>query len=343
MDLVFVLDASGSMTTNDRNRLRVTAPQGFVDAMVQGDRIAAVDFTTSARTMIGLSSDQEAVKTALAKARASGGTNIGSGVTRALDILDADGDSSKPQFVILLTDGEGTYSSSISQRAADAGVVVHAVALGSSTNENLLSMIAETTGGEFLKSATADELIAVFEDLRDITDGEACALGLTVLEAYEVTEGGSVTLDASFGNDVDPNQLIVSWDLDGDGVYSDAFGPSIEYSARGMDGPETREAAVKACDDAGTCEAVSAAVSILNADPDIEPVASRFVIVGQQIEIGAAWFDPAGELDAPFGVEWSWRSDARRVDGSADSAPYTATSLGELTQSIAVTDDDGAR
>ena len=117
MDLVFALDASGSMSSNDRSRLRVTATQGLVDASIPGDRVAAVDFNSGARTMIDLSDDREAVKAALATARQSGGTNIGAGVTRGLDSLADGSDVSRSQYIILLTDGYGSYSSSITQRA----------------------------------------------------------------------------------------------------------------------------------------------------------------------------------------------------------------------------------
>lgn len=330
------------MSTNDRNRLRVSATQGFVDSMIDGDRAAVVDFTSSARTLLGLSGDHDAIKSALAGVRASGGTNLAVGVSRGLDILDASGDSTKPRFIVLLTDGEGTYYTSLTQRAADAGVVIHTVALGTSVDAALLQAIADGTGGQFLTSATAEDLAAVFADIRDITAGEDCVLGLSLDEQFTVDEGSTVSLDASFAEGVDPESAIVSWDLDGDGNGGDAFGPTANFSARLLDGPTSREVSATACTATGYCETASTTVTVENVAPHIVPVASRFAAVDEEFTIVATWSDPAGAADAPYSVQWSWLDSAHEVSGSTDEVSLSVPDVGESLRTVQVADNDGA-
>ncbi len=342
IDIVFVLDSSGSMSTNDRNRLRVSATQGFVDSMIDGDRAAVVDFAYGARTLLGLSEDHDAIKSALARVQASGGTNIGAGISRGLDILDAAADPSKPRFIVMLTDGVGSYSSTLTQRAADAGIVIHTVALGTSVDSRLLQAIADGTGGQFLTSATAEDLAAVFAEIRNLTSGEECALGLTLDEQYTVDEGSSVALTAGFAEGVDPETAIVSWDLDGDGNGGDAFGPTVDFSARLLDGPASQDVTVTACTASGYCETATTTVTVQNIAPQITPFAPRFAVLNEGFSVVGTWDDPAGDADAPYSVQWSWLDDAHSVSGYSDAASVMVHATGDDTRSMAVTDNDGA-
>lgn len=172
IDIVFALDSSGSMISNDPNGLRKEASKNFVDALLSDDRAGVVDFDGGAVILSYLTSDFVAVKAAIDQINSSGGTNIGAGVDAGLDVFDAAGpDPDRGRVMILLTDGFGSYDSSLTTRAANSLVTIYTIGLGSSVDANLLTQIAEGTGGEYFAVANADELPEVIRDIGgDVTD-----------------------------------------------------------------------------------------------------------------------------------------------------------------------------
>ncbi|WP_321429453.1 VWA domain-containing protein [uncultured Methanolobus sp.] len=78
-------------------------------------------------------------------------------------------------MVILLTDGQGSYSSSYTQQAIANNITVYTVGLGSGVNSDLLTSIATATGGQYYPVSSAGDLPEVFrvisENIVD-TDGD---------------------------------------------------------------------------------------------------------------------------------------------------------------------------
>ncbi|NLL73414.1 MAG: VWA domain-containing protein, partial [Clostridiales bacterium] len=110
VDLVIVMDCSGSMQgtriTNSKN-----AAKEVVGKMKSNDRCAIVRFTSSAYTVQGLSNDKESLNNAIDSINPSGSTRIYSGISQALDILEKESEEERQKFIILLSDGEDSYSS----------------------------------------------------------------------------------------------------------------------------------------------------------------------------------------------------------------------------------------
>lgn len=163
VDLMLVIDSSGSMSSNDPNELRISAAQGFTELLIEVDRSGAVDFDTAARVW-QLTSDHDATSSWLSGLDASGGTDLGVGVAAALDELARDPVDSK-QYVVMLTDGIGDYDDGLTQRAADAGIPVFTIGLGSSPDEELLRSIADGTRGAYYHADQADELRTIFDQI----------------------------------------------------------------------------------------------------------------------------------------------------------------------------------
>ncbi|GGC05855.1 VWA domain-containing protein [Cellulomonas carbonis] len=176
LDLALVLDSSGSMSWNDPQGLRRSAAKIFVDALLPEDRAAVVDFDSSARVAQGLTEDKAAVKSAIDTIDDVGGTNIGAGVSAANQILLGNGDPARARMVILLTDGEGSYSSSLTTQAQAAGITIYTIGLGSSVDHALLGSIATGTGGTYTNVRTAEELPEVFRRLAEDTGGSGADL-----------------------------------------------------------------------------------------------------------------------------------------------------------------------
>jgi Mg-chelatase subunit ChlD len=167
LDIVFAIDSSGSMSWNDPNELRKDAVKNFIDTLLEKDKGAVVDFDSSARVVVSLTSDKQALKVAVDTIDDVGGTNIYSALNRAVTEV-IKGQNSK-RYVILLTDGEGTWSESALQNAINHDVTVYTIGLGSDVDVALLQRIASETGGKYYHASTADELDDRFGDVADET------------------------------------------------------------------------------------------------------------------------------------------------------------------------------
>ncbi len=172
VDVVFAIDTSGSMDSNDPGDLRVDAAKIFLDEMGDKDRAGVVSFSSSsvqrsALRSLDTISERDAVRAALdATAPAGGGTNISSALNRSTGLLAAS-PQGRPRITLLLTDGSGTYSRSVAEAAANANVTVYTVGLGAGANQAILTEIADVTGGEYIQLASADQLIPLYQQLGD--------------------------------------------------------------------------------------------------------------------------------------------------------------------------------
>lgn len=170
LDLVFAIDSSGSMSWKDPNELRKAAVKNFIDTLLEKDKGAVVDFDDLARLVVSLTSDKQALKVAVDTIDDIGGTDIYRALMASLDEVLKGKNSEK--FVILLTDGEGTWRESALQRAIDNNVTVYTIGLGNSIDESLLQRIAAQTGGKYYFASDASELDDRFGEVANDTTGD---------------------------------------------------------------------------------------------------------------------------------------------------------------------------
>lgn len=167
IDAAFVLDSSGSMSSNDPQGFRRTASKNFVDALLTEDRGAVVGFAGSGRLLQGLTGDKAALKAAIDRINSFGGTNIGAGVSVGLTELARSTDPARAQLMILLTDGVGSYNPALTAQAGAAGVTIYTIGLGRSVDEDLLRTIARETGGTYNQVDDASDLPEVFREIEE--------------------------------------------------------------------------------------------------------------------------------------------------------------------------------
>lgn len=211
LDLAIVVDTSGSMSTNDPSARRVTESRRIIEALRPDDRVAVVGFSSSASVRYPLGGDRTAALAAANQLSASGGgTNIGNGVSAGLNQLAGESPD-RSEVMLLFTDGQGSYSTSLTAAAVADGVKIYTVGLGSGVDATLLGGIASATGGEYYPIGSADQIFAAFQailagsdDTRD-TDGD----GLTDCEEQRGMPSASGRVFTS-----DP--LVI--DTDGDGL-----------------------------------------------------------------------------------------------------------------------------
>ena len=142
VDVVLLLDTSGSMATEDvpPNRLQLakTALLNLVQRL-EGDRFALVAFEGDAYPLVPLTLDADAIglflETLEPGAVPTPGTSLGAGLARGLDAF-AD-KTRQNKVMVLVSDGEdleGQVDEAVG-RAKEAGIVVHTVAVGTEAGQ----------------------------------------------------------------------------------------------------------------------------------------------------------------------------------------------------------------
>ena len=190
--LSLVIDLSGSMErkdfmldgqTVDRLSVVKSVAGKFIEAR-EGDRLSLVLFGREAFIASPLSFDLSAVRNILDVAgigMAGRSTAIGDALGLAIKTLQNDPSSSKA--IILLSDGTNNSGSaepeSAAKFASERGIRIHTIALGSEDNESTrtgyatansadldektLNAIATSSGGNFFRVKTSDELRSVYD------------------------------------------------------------------------------------------------------------------------------------------------------------------------------------
>lgn len=138
IDLMIALDVSNSMQAEDLYPNRLERAKRSIEELLsylKSDRIGIVVFAGEAFVQLPITSDHSAAKLFLNSIEsnliATQGTDIGNAVELCLNSFDMEAPSSKA--IILISDGEDHEESANAaiQKAAEAGVVVHAIGMGS--------------------------------------------------------------------------------------------------------------------------------------------------------------------------------------------------------------------
>ena len=207
--VVLAFDVSGSMAAGDIQPTRMeaakTAARAFIEEQPPDVQIGVVAFSDSGLSVQAPTNDREAVLASIARLRPERGTSLANGILASLKAIAAANDDGthyySPQapaqaagpglpegnyrsaVIVLLTDGENNEQpepASAAQAAADRGVRVYTVGLGSpqgtmlhvngftvhtQLDEATLQQVAKTTGGEYYNAATAQDLTAIYANL----------------------------------------------------------------------------------------------------------------------------------------------------------------------------------
>lgn len=226
LDIVFVIDSSGSMSWNDPSGIRKSAAKQFVDKMGEHDRAAIVDLDSSASLLIGFTNVKIDLNGKIDRINDSGGTSIGRAVNLAIQQFTNTSYTRTDAFkyIILLTDGQGDYNNQYTQNAADNDIVIYTIGLGSDVDENLLKNIADATKGKYFFATQADMLGEIFDFVAEETidyqtdsneDGISDYFTKILCDGKPYVNGA---LNPFYGLDFDAVQSNA--DYDGDGLFN---------------------------------------------------------------------------------------------------------------------------
>jgi len=199
-NVVMVTDVSGSMRASDVEPDRLTAAveagQTLADKLPESFRLGLVSFSEYAEQEVAPTTDRGAVKDAIERLAADGGTAMGDGLRRGIEsartpVPDKDGSGLRrlPSVIVLLSDGKNTSGAvsplEAARQARELRIPIYAIALGTAGGEIELSdprtgftqtvavppdpatlrEIARTTGGRFFETAEAAELESIYSTL----------------------------------------------------------------------------------------------------------------------------------------------------------------------------------
>ncbi len=199
LDVLFVMDYSGSMKTNDSQDIAKGMVKAFVDTVHSADiRVGFVAYndriltSTSPRT-IQADEEREALKELIDQERYSGNTDIGLGLTYGLELLEEETD--RKRVIVLISDGEPDLAGSdtgrttemsradmetAARRCAEEGILVYSIAFGDyDGNTEALKGISEYTSAQMYTAETPERLIEILYgifgtnmdySIREITD-----------------------------------------------------------------------------------------------------------------------------------------------------------------------------
>jgi Ca-activated chloride channel family protein len=210
--VILAFDVSGSMAAQDFDPSRMEAARAaarrFVERQPEGVVVGVVAFSDSGFSVQVPTGDPAPILAAIDRLRPERGTSLSHGIASALGVitgddgetqpvdggeeglpaLDSGGAPLEPTFnssavIVLLTDGENTDESDpleAAQAAADVGVRIHTVGIGSAEgvtlevegfrvhtqlNEPMLQDLAEVTGGTYYHAADSQELASIYSGL----------------------------------------------------------------------------------------------------------------------------------------------------------------------------------
>jgi Ca-activated chloride channel family protein len=205
--VMLVFDVSGSMAAEDMKPTRLDAAKAaareFVLRQPPGVKIGVVAFSEGGLPVLVPTDDQGAVLAAINRLTPQRGTSLANGMLMALDAIvqnqvpvtgTADQSAPAPELsagqdyssavVVLLTDGENNMSPDpfeVAQAAADAGIRIHTVGIGSPAGVDLqvegftvhtmldevtLKEIAQLTGGIYFSAQNEEQLRGIYENIK---------------------------------------------------------------------------------------------------------------------------------------------------------------------------------
>lgn len=198
IDIVLAIDISGSMLARDFKPDRMTAAKDVAGSFIAdryGDRIGLVAFAGESFTQSPLTTDQGTLQTMLSRIRSGviqDGTAIGDGLATAINRLRES--DAKSKVVILLTDGVNNSGQiapiTAAEIAKNQGIKVYTIGVGSKgmapypavdmfgnqsfvqmeveIDEETLTTIAKTTGGEYFRATDKVKLKAIYDQINQL-------------------------------------------------------------------------------------------------------------------------------------------------------------------------------
>lgn len=187
--VVLVSDESGSMASSDVQPTRLAAAEraanAFIDQLPAKAQVGAIAFSSSPNSAQAPAVDHQGARSVIDSQNADGATDTGDALAEALQLLRGGQAKHPPSAIVLLSDGaanRGQDPTVVARQAAKDKIPIYTVALGTASgtlpnpdplgppvpvppDPQLMSQIAELSGGHSFNAQSADTLSSIYKDL----------------------------------------------------------------------------------------------------------------------------------------------------------------------------------
>lgn len=205
-NVVFVLDASGSMKDTDPNDLRFDATKLFLGLLANdGNYVGSVVFstdiikTTDIKFVNG-TADKNSIESDIESCKVGGWTGIGTALDKGVDMLNDKGNKDLPSVIILLSDGKSELGNDDDLKecnelkakainnARKNNIKIYTVGLNSDgeADINELKQISDATYGKCEEVKSAADLKNVFAEFYNLIYGTSTTV---IFEGKVPTDG----------------------------------------------------------------------------------------------------------------------------------------------------------
>lgn len=180
---VMAIDVSSSMSAIDIQPNRLEAAKqnalSFISNLLPASRVGIISFSGNSFIVQEITDDRTKINRAINSLSISeiGGTDLSEAIITSTNMLDSEDN----KVIILLSDGQanaGVIDEAVFY-AADKKVIIHTIALGTSeggeasygisrADEEALKAISYETGGEFFSVKSKDQLVASFNEIKEL-------------------------------------------------------------------------------------------------------------------------------------------------------------------------------
>ncbi len=185
MDLILVLDNSGSMKRHDPGRLTKKAAATFIHNLLPGTRVSLLLFDGQVRVAMPFlpvsERLSERVRPSLSRLVFDGlHTNTPAAMERAIYMHKMHGRSEASKVIVLMSDGVVDTGNAdrdrvkarwlredLAAEAAAEGIRIYGIAFSERGDYQLMQTLALKTGGAYFRAFAAEDVWAVFNRIRD--------------------------------------------------------------------------------------------------------------------------------------------------------------------------------
>lgn len=189
VNLVFLIDVSGSMAGEDRLGLAKRSLKGLTRGLKDDDKIAIVTFSNGSRTVLDptRAKDKERIATAIDRLEAGGGTGGEKGLEHAYSVADHQFSSDAVNRVILISDGDFNVGASdpgamrkLITSKRKSGVYLTVLTVGDdNVNDHIAQALAQAGNGQ---AAHLDSLM----EARKVLDDEVTSNLIPIAEDVKI-------------------------------------------------------------------------------------------------------------------------------------------------------------
>jgi Ca-activated chloride channel family protein len=171
MNLVLVLDRSGSMSERGKLEYAKKAANEIISSLSSYDRLGIVAYSTNVELLypIQILEDKRIARNVVNSLYPTNSTNLSGGLIKGINQIESVLNKDYLNRVVLLSDGLANAGitnisqiNKISRRASENGISITTMGLGANYDENMLTNIAEYGAGNYYFIESPTQIASIF-------------------------------------------------------------------------------------------------------------------------------------------------------------------------------------